>query len=700
MAKVLVVDDREMDRDFLKTLLGYVGHTVYGAGDGEEGLRVAHEQHPDLAVVDIVMPTMDGLEFVNRLRANPALADIPVIFYSASYLRSEAEKLAHTGRVQRVLQKPADPEEILKAVSEALGVRPPARPARPIRAPDPNALINVTLHKTQRELEAISQRLAILVDLAREFASVSDPDLLLERLGTAARSVVGARFAVIAIVHEGKERLSRFFTVGLAGTGRAAYPHPSITAGVLADLLQRNKVLRYRGAGIDARSFGLPLDSERVTTYLSVPIVVSGRTVGLLCLLNKVGGGDFTDDEARVAETMCAQAAVAYENIRLVVETERRLEFVNALRTIDVAITGSLEIRLTLDVILDQVVTHLKVNAATILLFNRGSNLLETGATRGFRSEEADTRTVKYGDGHAGTAAVERRMFGFGNAAMLDSEAAGAPRIGRERFDAYFAAPLVSKGRTLGVLEVFNRGPIEETKEWLGFLEALSGQAAIAIDAAELFSDLQKANADLVQAYDTTLEGWVHALDLRDRETVGHTQRVTALTVALARSAGFSTSELVNVRRGALLHDIGKLGIPDAILLKPGPLTDEEWVIMKRHPVFAFEWIRPIAYLRGALDIPYCHHEKWDGTGYPRGLAGEIIPLAARLFAVVDVWDALTSDRPYRRAWPEEKVVAHIRELSGKHLAPEAVEAFFKLPLFVTGNGKTQDETRSETPDG
>jgi HD-GYP domain-containing protein (c-di-GMP phosphodiesterase class II) len=150
------------------------------------------------------------------------------------------------------------------------------------------------------------------------------------------------------------------------------------------------------------------------------------------------------------------------------------------------------------------------------------------------------------------------------------------------------------------------------------------------------------------------------------------------MTMQLARSLGIGEAELVHVRRGALLHDIGKMGVPDSILLKPDKLSDEEWVIMRRHPQFAFDMLSPIAYLRPALDIPFGHHEKWDGTGYPRGLKGEQIPLAARLFAVVDVWDALQSDRPYRKAWPEEKVLEHIKAGSGTHFDPEVVKVFLK----------------------
>jgi putative two-component system response regulator len=191
--------------------------------------------------------------------------------------------------------------------------------------------------------------------------------------------------------------------------------------------------------------------------------------------------------------------------------------------------------------------------------------------------------------------------------------------------------------------------------------------------------NLDEAHKQLLFAYDETIEGWSRAMDLRDKETEGHSQRVTELTLKLATAFGIPKQDLVYVRRGALLHDMGKLGIPDAILLKAGKLTDEEWDFMRQHPQLAYNMLYPIEYLRPALDIPYCHHEKWDGTGYPRGLQGEQIPLVARLFAIVDVWDALTSDRPYRKAWDREIVLAHIKEESGKHFDPNIVDAFLQL---------------------
>ena len=190
---------------------------------------------------------------------------------------------------------------------------------------------------------------------------------------------------------------------------------------------------------------------------------------------------------------------------------------------------------------------------------------------------------------------------------------------------------------------------------------------------------LQEAHIDLQEAYDRTIEGWVRALDLRDRETEGHTQRVTELTIKVAETLGFSAEELVHMRRGALLHDMGKMAIPDEILQKPGPLNELEWEKMRQHPRYAYEMLSPITYLRPALEIPFCHHERWNASGYPRGLKGEEIPLSARLFSIVDVWDALCSDRPYRKKMPPKEVVRYLREKSGQLFDPKLVDVFLSI---------------------
>jgi putative nucleotidyltransferase with HDIG domain len=233
--------------------------------------------------------------------------------------------------------------------------------------------------------------------------------------------------------------------------------------------------------------------------------------------------------------------------------------------------------------------------------------------------------------------------------------------------------PLIAKGQVRGVLEIFNRSTLKPDAEWLNFLETLAGQAAIAIDNATILAELQQSNTELALAYDATIEGWSRALELRDREMEGHAQRVTKLTVRLARLMGMDEKQIVHVRRGALLHDIGKMGLPDNILFKPGPLAADELEIMQQHPVYAMEMLSTISYLRPALDIPVYHHEKWNGTGYPYALQEEQIPRAARIFAIADVYDALTSDRPYRHAWTHEEAISYIRSQAGQHFDPGSV---------------------------
>jgi putative nucleotidyltransferase with HDIG domain len=304
---------------------------------------------------------------------------------------------------------------------------------------------------------------------------------------------------------------------------------------------------------------------------------------------------------------------------------------------------------------------------------------LEFAAGRGFHSKAIEHSRVRLGEGQAGKVALERRVVQIPDIVASGAVFAQVKLFTEEKVAAYFAVPLIAKGQVKGVLEIFQRAPFQPDKEWLDFLNTLAGQAAIAIDNATLFKSLQRSNTDLSLAYNATIEGWSRALDLRDKETEGHTQRVMEISVKLSRESGLSEADLVQVRWGALLHDIGKMGVPDAILLKPGPLTDEEWKVMRMHPQFAYDMLAPIAYLRSAIDIPYCHHEKWDGTGYPRGLKGDLIPLTARIFAVVDVWDALRSDRPYRKGWSDEKAREHIRSLAGTHFDPKAVEVFLKV---------------------
>jgi len=392
-----------------------------------------------------------------------------------------------------------------------------------------------------------------------------------------------------------------------------------------------------------------------------------GKIVDIEVSVNyvKIAGGRFFVFLRDITERKKSDAQIRLQLQRLAV-----------ISNIDKAILSTLDLRVVLEAFMDRAFPQLHVDAADILLFNPYMQTLEYAVGRGFHTSAVQRTRVRLGEGCCGRAAVERRPVFIHN--LREESCVRSKQLPEESFVSHYAAPLIAKGQVNGVLEVFHRAPFAPEQEWLNFLETLAGQAAIAIDNAGLFEGLQHANTELVQAYDATIEGWSHALDLRDKETEGHSQRVTEMTVLIAANMGVSKPDLIHVRRGSLLHDIGKMGVPDNILLKIDKLTDEEWVIMRKHPVYAYEMLFPIAYLRPAIDIPYCHHEKWDGTGYPRRLKGEEVPLSARIFAVVDVWDAMRSDRPYRKGWADEKVREHIKSLAGAHCDPKVVEVFLK----------------------
>ncbi len=360
-------------------------------------------------------------------------------------------------------------------------------------------------------------------------------------------------------------------------------------------------------------------------------------------------------------------------------DLERRIGRIAALHKIDTAIISGQTRDATLTTLLEQTREQLGAEAAAILLTDpSGGDGLPCAAVSGLDCPPEGRAAQTRGFGYAGQAVRERRTVEL-RLSWTPEVFAHDPAVARAGFAAYWAVPLIAHGAVQGVLEVFRRSAEEVGDEWYEFLEVLAGQAAIALDSASLCQDLQRTNAELMAAYDATIEGWGRALDLRDQETQGHSERVTALTLKLAQAVGLTGEALVPLRRGALLHDIGKMGVPDRILLKTDALSPTEWRLMRRHPEDAHAMLSPIAFLRPALDIPWCHHEKWDGTGYPRGLKGEQIPLAARLFAIADVWDALCSDRPYRSAWPEARTLDHIRGLSGTHFDPALVSVFLDM---------------------
>ena len=408
-----------------------------------------------------------------------------------------------------------------------------------------------------------------------------------------------------------------------------------------------------------------------------IPLYSDTQVVGVI-FINVRLPREISHSEESMLNALAEIGGNAIHRMYLLEQTLKQVERLKSLRTIDLAISSSLNLRISLKIVLEQITSQLKVDAASVLLLNPDTNRLELSAARGFRTNKINSTRIKPGEGFPGQVAIDKKIVFIKDLKSAEQRLVRPHILKEEEFTSYFGAPLISKGKVQGVLELFNRTPLKVDSEWLSFLDSLSWQTAIAVDNALLFENLQQLNIDLKSAYNATIEGWSRALDLRDKETEGHSLRVTELTLKLANIIGTEKDLLIDLKRGALLHDIGKMGVPDNILLKTGPLTDAEWHIMRQHPQHAYELLAPISYLEKALDIPYCHHEKWDGTGYPRKLKGEDIPISARIFAVVDVWDALTSDRPYRPAWSIEKALAYIRENSGSHFDPKVVEAFIK----------------------
>ncbi|TLM99754.1 GAF domain-containing protein, partial [bacterium] len=373
------------------------------------------------------------------------------------------------------------------------------------------------------------------------------------------------------------------------------------------------------------------------------PLVVQQNKLGVL-MVAKVGNFDAANFKLLVAVADIAASAI--HRLTLFDQTVQRVQQLSTLRSIDLAITSNLDLTSILNILIDEVLQLHGISAASVLMPIHQDGLLHFRAGKGFTTDIIHKAVLSAADYEVSNQFPSRYILTISDL----RETSSSPRHNlslAEDFIVYHAIPLVSKNRINGVLEVYQKDVPPLSHEVMDFLESLATQAAIAIDVATLIEDLQSSNQELTAAYDSTIEGWSRALDLRDKETEGHTQRVTEMALHLARAVGMNEEELVHVYRGSLMHDIGKMGIPDSILLKPAPLTPEEIELMKMHPIYAYHLLKPIRFLHPALDIPYCHHERWDGSGYPRGLKGTQIPLAARIFAVVDVWDALVSDRPY-----------------------------------------------------
>jgi putative nucleotidyltransferase with HDIG domain len=369
---------------------------------------------------------------------------------------------------------------------------------------------------------------------------------------------------------------------------------------------------------------------------------------------------------------------------------EQAINRISALNRIDKNITGHKALSETYQLVLEIMRSILNIDACIIMEYQPGYHTLRSVADTGFLYKENNEYFPTVCEELAYPILEKNETIIIQNLAE-NSLHSQWKYLELEAFNYFYGIPMIVDQKIVGVIGLFQRDANALESEKVSFAETLAGQTAIAIENSQLVTNIQKKNIELKEAYDRTIEGWSKALEIRDDETSGHTDRVTRITVEIAKKMGFNPEKIENIRRGALLHDIGKIGIPDEILLKRGALNAEERKIIEKHPVFAFNQLEPIKFLHDSINIPYCHHEKWDGTGYPRGLKGIEIPIEARIFSIVDVWDALRSDRPYRDAWPEIKVINYLNDESGTFFDPDILDIFLD---YIMGNLERNKETK------
>lgn len=394
----------------------------------------------------------------------------------------------------------------------------------------------------------------------------------------------------------------------------------------------------------------------------------------------QIGSSDFiSQDELRLFGSLADRMETTLQRMVSQQKISAQIRNISFLKLISRTINPTMDFRAVMTPLLAQIRTLLNGDAIRLYMKEKETDDFVCRVQDGFKTPFLENIVVPLGQANVGLAALEQRTISVPVLDATDYGEGFAALIATEKFMAQYCAPIIIAGKTQGVLEVFRRKSFTPNPVWLILFDAFATQTGLALDYNSIHFDLQKAYLDLELSYEATIEGWSAAMDFRDEETEGHSKRVSAMTAALAARMGVSADDITFIHRGALLHDVGKIGIPDNILKKAGPLDDEEWEIMRRHPLIAKKMLSGIPYLDPSMDIPLYHHERWDGSGYPEGLKGEKIPFAARLFAIVDVFDALTSDRPYRKAWTKAAALQYIHDQAGRLFDPQLAAAFLDM---------------------
>lgn len=457
--------------------------------------------------------------------------------------------------------------------------------------------------------------------------------------------------------------------------GVAFIPLHSALPSHALGLLNNGVAIRRWLQSVNAQnSKTLPLLEYQNTRYHAVSTTITSHNnpLGVLILLRSV---PLDQHEITLLQSLCDFAANALHRLNLHAETRRQLRLLQSLRRIDMSIVGSMDTLLPLSAFAQEAVQHLPITSVAVYTFNDMEQTFERLLWHGGVMPATCPAII------SATQPPWQTLVRTQKPLHLSAEQPEWAQTFLKTLCTPFceAIPLIAKGKLQGLVLFFAHAAYHHDEHLAATRDMLVGQAAIALDNGRMVSAIQRLNFDLQLAYEETIEGWARLLDLRDEETEGHSRRVADLTMQMCHALNIPEDQLRFIRYGALLHDIGKMVIADTILRKPAPLSEEEFEIMRTHPGIAQRILSRIHFLEPALTIPYCHHEKWDGTGYPRGLKGEEIPIEARIFAIVDVYDALTHDRPYRKALSHEQALAYIRSQRGQHFEPRLVDLFERI---------------------
>jgi putative nucleotidyltransferase with HDIG domain len=514
--------------------------------------------------------------------------------------------------------------------------------------------------------------LTLLLELGQVFHSTLELDPLLNSILKTIQSAVRSEGASIWLYNEEKTNIRCTNAIGPRDESILGKSAPA------GDFLAFYQATRGKAvhliAGTAAWEQARPITQRArpgTRNVVIAPLVARGDTLGVLSAVNKLGAEAFSQDECELLEALSSHAAIAIHNAQMYERQARNAELLNQISRY---FQETLDFDSLIQRIFKEVNKAIQAEGQSIWLLDDNGVTVTCRFANGAGADAVMNLKVPVDKSVVGNTITTQQP-------LLIADAQQDPRWNR-RADSktglvtrtLMSVPMVREGKSIGALQAINKRNSQLfNQDDLSLFTSIASSAALAIENARLFAELQAS-------YDLTLDALTAALDLRDRETEGHSRRVVEFTVRLAKQIGLTENDLIDIRRGALLHDVGKIGVPDRVLLKPGPLDPDERKEIEKHPQSGYEMLLGIRPLEDAIKIVLGHHEKWNGTGYPLKIAGERIPLGARLFAVADVFDALTSDRPYRKAKTYEAARDIIIADGGTHFDPQVVEAFLAVP--------------------